>query len=659
MTKVSELISSNIENALINYQTWNGILFYVKSYGAKGDGTDETPNIQKTINAAVANNSRNVYFSPGTYVASALDNLDLVDLIGDNATLTVGGISIDLSKLGQGSQKAYSLYSRAISESSVVTQVSMSQAKNAVQSKTVNVVVVGTSISYGADQSNPADTYAERFKIEMYNALYGSTVNYSNFAIPGNGLGQFVNPAYIPYGTISWATTPGQAWWDYVKNSFPDLLIIEFGMNDSVLPGAGKTFADNLALFKTYTETWAKVPSIVLVTTMLPTKNPAYYNQTQILTLEVARAAREFCYNNGWALADANRLFQILRDGLDDVTRAATTETFASKSFRSPYWLGSLPSFDIVGNSLIPKPGTVGKFVTRNRLFYNGTIPISFNPVSLGDIAWHNYRDDLVTGFGRLSLLAIAGTAGTGQVLLFYNNTQLAASANFAIAAGVAHSIIINAVGSKHTITVDGVVRLTYTGYECLHDGVVSFGSDGVVPTFTDLNISYEDPITADPPYTELDLLGPYNVANQSGNGINHPTGLGHALIYQPTLYGVLQQLSSVYGNVKKTIALQSSWITFTSPTDSAGYYKDDDGFIHLTGLIKDGITTADTLLFTLQSGDRPEGNIPLQTVSTDGTNYYPCTIWFYVDGTVKIGFCQPSTWISLGGLAPLRATYP
>lgn len=68
MPTVSELLSQNVGNTITNSQTWNGVIYNVKAYGAKGDGsTDDAAKIADAINAASVNGGI-VYFPPGTYV---------------------------------------------------------------------------------------------------------------------------------------------------------------------------------------------------------------------------------------------------------------------------------------------------------------------------------------------------------------------------------------------------------------------------------------------------------------------------------------------------------------------------------------------------------------------------------------------------------------
>ncbi len=92
MPTVSELMSQNISNAITNSQTWGGILYNVKSYGAKGDGsTDDTAAIAATINAVKTAGGGVVFLPKGIYLISAS-----LDISGVNY-LTIEGVGIDAS----------------------------------------------------------------------------------------------------------------------------------------------------------------------------------------------------------------------------------------------------------------------------------------------------------------------------------------------------------------------------------------------------------------------------------------------------------------------------------------------------------------------------------------------------------------------------------
>lgn len=65
---------------------------------------------------------------------------------------------------------------------------------------------------------------------------------------------------------------------------------------------------------------------------------------------------------------------------------------------------------------------------------------------------------------------------------------------------------------------------------------------------------------------------------------------------------------------------LLNSWVNYGGGSyDDAGYFLDDFGFVNLRGVIKDGVTTAGTVLFTLPSGYRP--SLPKLSLVYAGTS--------------------------------------
>lgn len=66
---------------------------------------------------------------------------------------------------------------------------------------------------------------------------------------------------------------------------------------------------------------------------------------------------------------------------------------------------------------------------------------------------------------------------------------------------------------------------------------------------------------------------------------------------------------------------LQNSWVNFSVSYSPASYYKDPFGIVHIRGYISGGVTTANTTLFTLPSGYRPEYNYTVPVYSQGSTN--------------------------------------
>lgn len=107
MQRVSTLVSKDIGNYLTNQQTWGGIIYNVKAYGAKGDGTtDDTSEIQSAIDAAGLAGGGIVFFPEGTYlISSALtvyeDNV-VIQGIGNGTKISTNNLTADIFTVGDG-----------------------------------------------------------------------------------------------------------------------------------------------------------------------------------------------------------------------------------------------------------------------------------------------------------------------------------------------------------------------------------------------------------------------------------------------------------------------------------------------------------------------------------------------------------------------------
>lgn len=71
---------------------------------------------------------------------------------------------------------------------------------------------------------------------------------------------------------------------------------------------------------------------------------------------------------------------------------------------------------------------------------------------------------------------------------------------------------------------------------------------------------------------------------------------------------------------------LTNGWVNYSGSDIKASYAKDQFGIVHIRGLIKAGVMTSGTTLFTLPSGFRPSGYIRATNVagsaSSRGTGY-------------------------------------
>lgn len=97
----------------------------------------------------------------------------------------------------------------------------------------------------------------------------------------------------------------------------------------------------------------------------------------------------------------------------------------------------------------------------------------------------------------------------------------------------------------------------------------------------------------------------------------------------------------------RQTPTLLNSWVNYGAAYESACYWKDKCGVVHLAGLIKSGTTTAETVIFTLPEGYRPRTSEKFFAVSANAI----CVIDVYATGNVAIKTGANSGWLSLSGI--------
>lgn len=95
--------------------------------------------------------------------------------------------------------------------------------------------------------------------------------------------------------------------------------------------------------------------------------------------------------------------------------------------------------------------------------------------------------------------------------------------------------------------------------------------------------------------------------------------------------------------------SLVNSWVNYSNGWATASYYKDRDNRVHLTGLIRSGVTTAGTLLFSLPSGYRPEAREMFDVLCGNET-LGRVDVWS--DGQVNVQLCPNNTYLRLSGIS-------
>jgi hypothetical protein len=95
-------------------------------------------------------------------------------------------------------------------------------------------------------------------------------------------------------------------------------------------------------------------------------------------------------------------------------------------------------------------------------------------------------------------------------------------------------------------------------------------------------------------------------------------------------------------------MTLQNGWLNYGNPHSVAGFRKDDNGVVHVRGLIKTGTTTSGTTIATLPDGFRPTGTRNKSVNSTNGSTGSPGRVSISSAGDIKTGEHLANTWLIL-----------
>jgi parallel beta-helix repeat protein len=215
MQRVSTLVSKDISNYLINQQTWGGILYNVKSYGAEGDDTtDDTTSIQNAINAG-STDGVPVFFPSGTYIVSQLSIPSGVKLWGSGWNLAIikrktnstntqfsvlkstSASNIEICDLGIDGNKSNVTTS---SHNLIFSTCSNVEIKNI---KSYNAKGIGLFFENGTNETNK-DYHSVTDSILELNEEDGMRVNNEkNLIIEGNSFLNNTQSGFIAYDSLS------------------------------------------------------------------------------------------------------------------------------------------------------------------------------------------------------------------------------------------------------------------------------------------------------------------------------------------------------------------------------------------------------------------------------------------------------------------------
>lgn len=99
MDKVSEILSSKLNDAIVNYRQWGEMYYNVQNYGVLPGGVDVTTALQALVNKATIESRTAIFFPPGDYRVTSISNDSSVFYVGDNARF-IGGYAKTINLIG-------------------------------------------------------------------------------------------------------------------------------------------------------------------------------------------------------------------------------------------------------------------------------------------------------------------------------------------------------------------------------------------------------------------------------------------------------------------------------------------------------------------------------------------------------------------------------
>jgi hypothetical protein len=94
------------------------------------------------------------------------------------------------------------------------------------------------------------------------------------------------------------------------------------------------------------------------------------------------------------------------------------------------------------------------------------------------------------------------------------------------------------------------------------------------------------------------------------------------------------------------TVSYSNSWVSETAP-NALSASKDLDGWVTLTGAVKDGVTSNDTVMFELPAGFRPSQEALFASAAQTG----PCVVRVAANGQVLLRSAVGAGWVSVAGV--------
>jgi hypothetical protein len=376
----------------------------------------------------------------------------------------------------------------------------------------------------------------------------------------------FYNPSWTSDDGTRNGSTLNQSWRNAVRAFSPDLVIVNFDLNDTVLATFKTAIQFIIDDINTHADWSAKRPSIILMSSHTGLTTPSLIRQFHVCLRALAVA-------NNVPLIDGGRVYDILTTGVDPETYSISGEAFfrydgaynsaASFVLNTAYWANVTGvGYSPTGTSLRDQSNGV-LVALRKRACRNVKVTGIYSSFNASSVPSLFYRADPASLISTASRY-IVKISGTTLSLIYQatggGQTSIATATVGAITGSSSHHIQAEVIGARHIVRVNGIVKINVLDYSDFSEGYAGLGISGSTGNWlkgTNLtggfSIEYYDPITISAAgFTDAQLLGSVNdfatnPDSMGGNAINHMTNVGYTQVYIPAIAPVIRQIQAVF----------------------------------------------------------------------------------------------------------------
>jgi len=427
---------------------------------------------------------------------------------------------------------------------------------SAIDNEACTIVFVGTSVTEGHNaQMEGFNIYTEDFMRRIEAKYPDVTFTFYNFGLASRKIenlidtefkGEATEPAnkndgyYRAQGTYAWqeASTIDQTWMNKINAKTPDLVVMEFGINDTQHP---EDFKTDYASAITTMQGWTKAPSIWLMTSILPTMDSDPYIDKNGLIKAYNREVRALAGEKNCGLLDVERQWQILRDGRDPLNYMEEQRSLDNLTLVS-----GTAATSRTYNSLSKSSGTSIYGVTNtaaDREYVSLKLTADYDPDDANAIAEVGVR-----WFGSDSWSeGVAVQITDTKAKIWENGTQEVNNNQSEITQGQDNAIEIVIEEYDITVTINTNEVATYTSDTKLDYGRIAVGvKNGTLSDASLVCGRYETIHT--PEFTNNELLGNNTGTDwtngdysEGGNSLNHPSRTGLRRTFYPVITNFLK----------------------------------------------------------------------------------------------------------------------